>query len=51
MKDAKTEVAAAPAAAGRGRAEPGPTPDKTVYKVEAGNAPVARAEERRPSRW
>jgi protein-disulfide isomerase len=34
MKDAKTEVAAAPAAA------PGAPPeDKTVYKVDAGNAP------------
>jgi protein-disulfide isomerase len=33
MKDAKAEVAAAPAAAG------GPPEDKTVYKVDAGNAP------------
>jgi protein-disulfide isomerase len=36
MKDAKTEVAAAPAAAAE---EKGPEQDKQVWKVEAGNAP------------
>jgi protein-disulfide isomerase len=37
MKDAKTEVAAAPAGGG-GEAEKGPDQDKTVFKVEAGSS-------------
>jgi protein-disulfide isomerase len=39
MKDAKTEVAAAPAQAAQG-AEKTPEQDETVYKVAAGNAPA-----------
>jgi protein-disulfide isomerase len=39
MKDAKTEVAAAPAQAQAG-AEKTPEQDETVYKVAAGNAPA-----------
>jgi protein-disulfide isomerase len=37
MKDAKTEVPAAPA--GGGEAEKGPEQDKTIFKVEAGTSP------------
>ncbi|HXT95649.1 MAG TPA: thioredoxin domain-containing protein [Polyangia bacterium] len=39
MKDAKTEVAAAPAAAQAQGAEKTPEQDTTVYKVAAGNGP------------
>src|SRR5215471_9903158 len=38
MKDAKTEVAAAPAAAAQGE-QKGPDEDKTVFKVEPGDGP------------
>ena len=38
MKDAKPEVAAAPAGTGGGE-EKGPEEDKTIYKVAAGNSP------------
>jgi protein-disulfide isomerase len=40
MKDAKTEVAAAPAAPAAGAAEAGPEADKQVYKVDPGNSPA-----------
>jgi protein-disulfide isomerase len=39
MKDAKTEVPAAPAQAQGGGEEKGPEQDKTVFKVEAGDGP------------
>jgi len=39
MKDAKTEVAKAPAQAA-GAPEAGPEADKTIFKVEAGDAPA-----------
>src|SRR5262245_37143353 len=38
MKDAKTEVPAAPAAAGGGEEQKGPEQDKTVFKVDVGDS-------------